>query len=211
MPLRRFLKWVSQIFGRKKAFKLAVYGAPNGGKTSLANRISLEWTGKEIGRASEIPHETRKVSVMREVEVRANGKTLTFDLIDVPGISAKDDLTGKHLDAFHKYMSKSDAKVRMHEAIEGVKQAVKILGEIDSAILVLDSADDPYNPINSLIIGALEANDVPFIIVANKTDLKQSDMALIRAVYSDYTIVPLSVEKDKNIDALYHALADHHK
>lgn len=211
MPIRRFLKWVGRIFGRKKKFRLAIYGSPNAGKTSLANRISLEWTGKEMGTVSDIPHETRFVKRIKEINIIVGDKEITIDLFDVPGISYKKDLTDQHYKTFLKHMSEAEATQRVREAIRGVKSAVKILDLVDTALLVMDSADDPYNPVNTLILGALESRNIPVIIVANKTDLAEADAKLIKTVYTDYPIVELSTKKDKTLEPLYEAIAKHHK
>lgn len=211
MPIRRFLKWVNRIFGRKKKFRLAIYGLPNAGKTSLANKISLEWTGKKLGNVSAIPHETRHLSQMKEITIKVDHKEITIDLIDVPGISYQNDLQDKHYKTFLKKMSRKEAKKRVTEAIKGVTSAVKLLEYIDTALLVFDSTKDSLDPINSLILGALESKNIPIIIVANKTDLKKSDTKSIREIYSEYPIVELSALKDENLDPLYQAIAKHHK
>ncbi|MFH0860323.1 MAG: Era-like GTP-binding protein [Candidatus Altiarchaeota archaeon] len=211
MPLRRFLRWVNRIFGRKKSFRLAIYGIPNAGKTSLANRISLEWTGKELGKVSDLPHETRRIKQIKEVKIKVKGKEITIDLIDVPGISHKRDLMGKHFQSFLKHMSNEEANLRVREAIDGVKMAVKLLDHIDVALLVFDSTEDPLDPVNSLILGALESKSIPAILVANKADLPDADARTIREVYSEYPVVELSALQDRNFDKLYEAIAEHHK
>ncbi|MFH1835070.1 MAG: Era-like GTP-binding protein [Methanobacteriota archaeon] len=211
MPIRRFLFWVGKIFGGKKKFRLAIYGLPNAGKTSLANRISMQWTGRRIGRVSQIPHETRSLNQVKEVTIRVEGKEFTIDLIDVPGISHKNDLFDRHYKMFLSKMSKKKAKQRVSEAILGVKKAVVLLDYIDTALLVMDSSEDPYDPTNFLILGALKAKKVPVIIVANKIDLPMANPASIRETYDDYPVVELSAKKDKSIDTLYKAIAAHHK
>lgn len=211
MPVRRFIGWVKKIFGRKKKFRLAVYGLPNAGKTSLANRISLEWTGKELGSVSEIPHETRYVKRIHEVKILSQGKEIILDLFDVPGISYSKDLYGKHYQEFLKRMPGEEAKQRVREAIGGVKTAVKLMDEIDCALLLLDSTENPFNPVNSIILGSLASKKVPALIVANKTDLPDADPLLIKKIYSDYPVVEVSALKDENIDPLYRAIAEHHR
>ena len=49
---------IKKIFGKRHA-RIGIYGPPNVGKTTLANRILRDWTGDIMGSASEIPHETR--------------------------------------------------------------------------------------------------------------------------------------------------------
>jgi len=40
----KFSRIIQKIFGKKHA-KIGIYGPPNVGKTTLANRILREWTG----------------------------------------------------------------------------------------------------------------------------------------------------------------------
>ena len=90
--LKKFIQKVfSDIFSRRGELKLGFYGPPNAGKTTLANKICMDWIGEEIGKVSEIAHETRKVSVKGEVEVEHEGKKLTFAITDTPGIATKID------------------------------------------------------------------------------------------------------------------------
>ncbi len=53
---RYFLK----LFFKKRRARIGIYGPPNAGKTTLANRIVRDWTGDSMGSVSEIPHETRR-------------------------------------------------------------------------------------------------------------------------------------------------------
>ncbi|MFH1786528.1 MAG: LAGLIDADG family homing endonuclease, partial [archaeon] len=59
--------------------------------TSLANRISLDWLGEEVGTVSEIPHETRVIQKKEHVEVKVGNKTLIMNLLDMPGLATKVD------------------------------------------------------------------------------------------------------------------------
>ena len=52
-----FKRIFSNLFTIEKHIKLGFYGPPNGGKTTLANRITKDWLGvEEIGKVSKIPH-----------------------------------------------------------------------------------------------------------------------------------------------------------
>ena len=86
-----FKKIFFNLFKQKKEIKLGFYGPPNAGKTSLANRICKDFTGEEIGTVSKIPHETRSVQFKEKVEIDYKGKTMTFKMIDTPGIATKID------------------------------------------------------------------------------------------------------------------------
>jgi len=60
---------LSRIFGKKQA-KIGIYGPPNVGKTTLANRIVQDWNGELMGAVSEVPHETRKASWKKDVQIQ---------------------------------------------------------------------------------------------------------------------------------------------
>src|SRR3989338_5671742 len=91
MPWRKILNWFKGLFGRRKHFSLGLYGPPNSGKTTLANRISVDWTGEPVGIVSEIPHETRQVQKKEKIQLSVNGKKLVMNLLDMPGIATKVD------------------------------------------------------------------------------------------------------------------------
>ena len=87
----RFFNWLSGLFGRTREIKLGIYGATNVGKTTLANKISLDWAGEPVGKVSVIPHETRVVQKKEKVEIDLNKKRLLINLLDMPGIATKVD------------------------------------------------------------------------------------------------------------------------
>jgi len=90
--LTNFFKRIfSNLFRQKRELKLGFYGPPNAGKTSLVNRICKDFTGEELGTVSKIPHETRSVQFKEKVEIDYKGKTMTFKIVDTPGIATKID------------------------------------------------------------------------------------------------------------------------
>ena len=109
------------FFRKKKVFKLGIYGPPNAGKTSIANWISKQWTGEEIGKVSKIPHETREVQMKEKIVIEKGNKKLILNLVDTPGISTKVDF-----EDFLKYgLKKNEAKKRAREATRGIIEAIK--------------------------------------------------------------------------------------
>lgn len=190
------------IFKNKKNIKLGFYGPPNAGKTSLANRICKDFTGEEIGSVSKVPHETRTVQFKEKVEIEYKGKTMTFKMIDTPGISTKIDY-----EEFLKYkVKKKEAKKRAKEATQGVIESIKWLDDMDIVVIVLDSTENPYNQVNITIIGNLVARKIPVLIVANKVDLKKSDMKRIEAAFPEYDVVGISAKYGKNLEEFYESI-----
>src|SRR3989344_212334 len=126
------------FFRKREDIKIGFYGPPNAGKTSLANRICKDWTGEEIGKVSNIPHETRKVQ---------------FKEVDTPGIATKIDY-----EDFLKYgLKKNAAKKRAKEATQGIIDSIKWLDDVEAVIIVLDACVKPYSQVNITIIGNLVA------------------------------------------------------
>jgi GTPase len=200
-------KFVSKVFrdlfSSKKNIKIGLYGPPNAGKSTLANRICKDWLGEEMSSVSKIAHETREVNVKEQVTIEnEDGKSLLFSLVDTPGRATRID----YEDFMKKGMKKTLAKTRAKEATKGVVDAIKWLDDMDLVIVVLDSTMDPYSQVNVTIIGNLEARDIPVLLVANKTDLKRSNIKNIEAAFPQYEIVGISASKGKNIDEFYEAL-----
>ncbi len=200
---KRFFKSMfSGFFKDKKDVKLGFYGPPNAGKTSLANRICKDFTGEEIGSVSKIPHETRSVQFKEKVEIEYKGKKMTFKMIDTPGIATRIDY-----EDFLKFkMKKKDSKKRAKEATQGVVDAIKWLDDMDLVVVVLDSTENPYNQVNITIIGNLVARKIPVLIVANKIDLKKSDIKKIEAAFPEYETIGISAKYGKNLEEFYKAI-----
>ena len=193
---------VRKIFKKRKDIKIGLYGPVNSGKTTLANRICLDWLGEEMGKVSVIPHETREIRMKEKVTIKSNGKSLTFNLVDTPGIATKIDF-----EEFLKYgMKRKDAKARAREATKGVIEAIKWLDKMDMVLVVLDSTKDPLDQVNITILGNLDARNIPFIIVANKVDLKTSKASRVREAFPNYEVIGISAKTGFNIEELYNAL-----
>ncbi|MAF51320.1 MAG: GTP-binding protein [Nanoarchaeota archaeon] len=190
------------LFGGKKKLKLGLYGPPNAGKTSLANRICQDWLGEEMGAVSKVPHETRHVQEKEKVTVESGKKKLTFNLADTPGIATKID----YEDFIKKGMKKKEAQERAKEATKGIIESIKWLDDMDAVIIVLDSTIDPYSQVNITIIGNLAARDIPVLIAANKVDLKKSDIKKIEAAFPQYPVIGVSAEYGDNVEGFYEEL-----
>ena len=201
--IKKFLdRNIFGLFKRKKQIKLGLYGPPNSGKTSLANRICQDWLGEEMGTVSKIPHETRNVVAKEKVVVKSKGKEIMFNLIDTPGIATKIDY-----EDFLKFkMSEKEARSRAKEATKGVIESIKWLDNMDCVLVVLDSTVNPYSQVNITIIGNLAARDIPVMIVANKSDLKKSDIKQIESAFPQYPVIGISAEKGHGIEEFYNKL-----
>jgi GTPase len=198
-------KWLSRAFGKKHA-KIGIYGPPNAGKTTLANRIARDFTGETVGSASAVPHETRRVRKKADIDLRSGGAKLHIDIIDTPGIATQID--------FHEFvnmhgMDESEARRRAKEATEGVIEAIRWLEDVDGVLLVMDAAEDPFTQFNVTILGNLEARRLPIVIVANKVDLPEASPATIKSAFPQHPVVPLSAGAGTNMEALYEVMTKH--
>ncbi|RLG46525.1 MAG: GTP-binding protein [Thermoproteota archaeon] len=197
--LRRLIEWLR---GSQEEVRLGVYGPVNSGKTTLANRMSTDFGGPPVGPVSPIPHETRSLQIVERVEMRVGRGRLTVTIVDTPGIATRISYR-----TFLRYgLSKSEALVRAAEAARGVIEAIKSLDSIDVALMVLDSTRDPLMQANLVLLGNLEAREIPYIIVANKIDLPRADPRRVRAAYPRVKIVPISALKGINMGLLYRSI-----
>jgi small GTP-binding protein len=200
-----FISWFLSLFGFRRTISLGIYGAPNVGKTTLANRIALDWTGEEVGKVSEIPHETRWVQKKEKVEIKVKNKKILINLLDMPGIATKIDYR-----QFLKYgLSKKEAKKRAREATEGVIEAIRWLKNVDTVLAVMDATQDPLTQVNITLLGNLEARKIPVIIVVNKIDKKRAKPEAIREAFPNYPVVEVSALKGINMNELYSTIANH--
>lgn len=197
-------KFFKGLFKTKKHVKLGLYGPPNAGKTTLANKICQDWLGEEMGAVSKVPHETREIQIKEQVTVKSkDGKNeLSFNLVDTPGIATKID----YEDFMKAGLKENIAKKRAKEATKGVVDSIKWLDDMDSVVIVLDATKDPYSQVNITIVGNLAARDIPVLIAGNKVDLKKADIKKIQAAFPQYGVVGISAKYGKNIDDFYDAL-----
>lgn len=196
---------IQRIFGKKHA-KIGIYGPPNVGKTTLANRILRDWTGDIMGSVTEIPHETRRAKWKKDVKVENGNSSLYMDIVDTPGIATKVDFK----EFMNTYgLSREEAKRRAKEATEGVIEAIKWLEGIDGVLLVMDSTQDPFTQVNVTILGNLEARNLPVLIAANKIDVEDSSPATLKSAFPQHPVVPISALTGYNADNLYSTMVTH--
>ncbi|MBI2663446.1 50S ribosome-binding GTPase [Candidatus Woesearchaeota archaeon] len=201
--LRDFISNVFyKLFQQRKSLKLGIYGPPNAGKTTLANRICRDWIGEEMGSVSKIPHETRNVQQKEKIKIKHKRKELTFNLIDTPGIATKIDY-----EDFLKFrLPQKEAKKRAKEATKGVIEAIKWLDGMDAVLVVVDATLNPYSQVNLTIIGNLAARNIPVLVVANKIDIRKANIKKVESAFPQYEVVGISAEKGHNVEEFYESL-----
>ncbi|MEM2137975.1 MAG: Era-like GTP-binding protein [Candidatus Anstonellaceae archaeon] len=197
--IRRFLSWFKGLFKKKKNLAIGIYGSPNVGKTTLANRICVDLAGEPMGAVSPVPHETRTVHKKDKVTMKINGYTLSMSLLDMPGIAVKVD----YRDFLEYGISKEEAQKRAREATRGVVEAVRHMDKVDAALFIIDATEDPYTQVNITILGNIEARSIPIIVVANKIDLPSANTRRVKEAFPGYDFVQVSAMTGENLDGLY--------
>jgi GTPase len=198
----RFLTWFADLLRRRKTVRIGIYGAPNAGKTSLANRISLDWMGQEVGKVSAVPHETRHVQRADNLLVNANGYKMRLTVLDMPGFASHIN----YKDFTKHGIRLKAAKKRSEEAMQGIIEAIRGLDEVDLVLAVMDSTKDPLNQVDLTVLGNLEKRKIPLVIVANKVDLRKAKPKQIEEAFPKHTVVPLSAKTGQNVEDLYKAV-----
>ena len=198
--LDSFRGFLRRLFGKRRKVRIGIYGPPNAGKTTLANRIVKDWSGEDLGSVSEVPHETRHVTEKKDVSVKVGKGELSLDIIDTPGVATKID--------FHEFVEsygfdEVEGRQRAKEATEGVIEAIRWLDNVEGVILVMDSTEDPFTQVNITILGNLEARKLPVLIAANKVDQEDSSLDTIKSAFPQHKVVPISALLGYNMDKLY--------
>jgi len=203
---RKRLSKFLRVFLKKRRSRIGIYGPPNAGKTTLANRIVRDWTGDALGPVSEVPHETRRARRKEDITITsANGNSIAIDIVDTPGVTTKID--------YHEFteygIEKGEAIKRAREATEGVAEAMHWLREdIDGVIYMLDSTLDPFMQVNIMMVGIIESRDLPVLIVANKIDLPDAAPGRIKSAFPQHPVISISGLEGQNMDELYEKMTN---
>ncbi len=198
-----FSRWISR---KRNDAKIGFFGETNAGKTTLANHFSLDYTGKKMGSVSEIPHETRTIEKLEQVNFHIDDTSLELTLMDMPGIASSVDFQ----EFIRMGIPREDALVRAREATRGIIEAIRSITEVDLGLIVVDLSKAPFDQVNLTILGNLEANKVPCIIVGNKMDLPgaKENSELLDQIFPDMSIILISALDGKGVKELYSKIAE---
>ncbi len=201
MGLSQTLSKILASLFQKKTSRIGIYGPPNAGKTTLANRIAKDWSGCAEGTVSEIPHETRRAARTENITISGNGgRSITIDIVDTPGVTTKIDYN-----EFIEYgITRDEAVTRAREATEGVAEAMHWLREdIDGVLYMIDATADPFAQVNIMMVGIIESRKLPVVIAANKTDLPDASPQRIKTAFPQHPVIPISCLTGTKIEDLY--------
>ncbi|MFB6209076.1 MAG: Era-like GTP-binding protein [Candidatus Nanohaloarchaea archaeon] len=203
--IKRLKELFNNLFsGSEDDISIGIYGPPNAGKSTLANKISEDLTGEEMSDVSEVPHETRAVEKKEKATIEAEGRELEINLLDMPGISTNVDFK----DFTEHGLEEDEAKGRAKEATKGIVEAIKYLDDVDACLVIFDATEDPYTQVNVTIIGNLEAKDIPILVLANKIDLEDADPERVRDAFPQHPVLEISAKEGTNIDKLYQEIVE---
>jgi GTPase len=203
---KAFTNRVKRLLGfkvRDGGFTLGIYGAPNAGKTLLANRMCEDWDAGKMGSVSEVPHETRNVERRTVILDDGSGNALRLEVMDTPGLVANVSLV--ELEALWG-LNEAEAAERAREATEGILEAIRNLETADGMILVLDGARDPLQQVNTTLIAHVRARRLPHVVVANKMDLDAFNVDAVKRAFPNSPVVATSALERKNLDTFYDTL-----
>ncbi len=154
---------------------VSVIGRPNVGKSTLSNRL----VGQKISIVSNKPQTTRN-----KIRLILTKDDYQIVFLDTPGIHVPKSKLGSYM----------------------VKSANTTLNEVD-IILYLIEPSRKIGEQDNLILQKLETVDTPVFLVINKIDMVDKEQLLeVINVYSKRynfaEIIPISAERDENIDTL---------
>lgn len=154
---------------------VSLIGRPNVGKSTLLNAI----LNRKIAITSSTAQTTRNM-----IQGIYNAKDLQIVFVDTPGIHKPQYKLGKILN----------------------EQAYYSMNDVDVVLFVVD-VTEKFGKGDKFILGKLKDIEVPVLLVLNKIDkIKYEDVLPIIMEYKEYfpfkDIIPVSAEKNKNIDEL---------
>lgn len=196
--------FLQRLFTKKKCASVCLIGEVNTGKSTLANRISKDFTGKEMSSVSHIAHETRDLVSLEHIDFKTEKGELDLTLVDTPGIASSID----YKEFVKEGLSEHEAMKRAKEATAGVISAIKYLQEVDVALVLMDATKTPFDQVSLTLLGTLEMQNKKTIIVANKSDLPEAKPDLIRSTFPQHPVIPISALYGSGIDDLYNRLIE---
>ena len=103
-------------------------------------------------------------------------------------------------------MRKAKARRWAREATKGVIESIKQLEDMDAAIILIDSSKDPYSQVNLTLVANLAVRNIPFMIAANKIDLRRANARKVQSAFPEYDFIELSAREGTNMDEFYETL-----
>lgn len=160
---------------------IAIVGRPNVGKSTLLNQL----LGQKLSITSKKPQTTRH----HLLGIKTLGDC-QYLFVDTPGMHSKEPR------AINRYMNRN---------------ARSVINDVDVAVLVIDR--DQWTADDQLVADAIKRSHARLVVVVNKVDLLNNKQRLLPVIarlsetLPDAEVIPLSAEKNENIEALEEVLA----
>jgi hypothetical protein len=184
---------------------IGLYGPPNAGKTTLANCIASDWADVTVGEASDVPHETQRAQRADGIEIDHEAGTVTVSVVDTPGVATEVD----HAAFYDHGLDDEDAQARARGATRGIGESMRVLREeVGGVIYVLDATADPRAQVHDMLLGIVENQGLPIVLVANKVDHATANVDAMVEAFPHHDVVPVSGLTGENTEALYAAIAE---
>ncbi len=162
---------------------VAIVGRPNVGKSTLMNHL----LGQKLSITSRKPQTTR-----HRIHGILSNERMQAIFVDTPGIHQKQVKT-------------------LNERMN--KTAVSALVDVDLVLFVVDS--DQWREDDLLTLEKLGETDLPVVLVINKVDTLQDKSTLLPLIeefhesFDFADIIPVSAQKNSNLDRLEDVIAKH--
>jgi len=155
---------------------VSMVGRTNVGKSSIINKL----VGEKVAAIANKPQTTR--TAIRAIVNKENSQII---FIDTPGI--------------HKPKSKLGNTM--------VETAFGVISEVDVILFVIDATSEDIGKGDRIILDKIKEANIKTILVINKIDLiNKEHLAKLINLYKDeydfQAIIPVSVEKNKNMDII---------
>ncbi len=164
-----------------KSGHVAIVGRPNVGKSTLMNHL----LGQKLSITSRKPQTTR-----HRIHGIMSTDSMQAVFVDTPGIHHKE------IKAINERMNKA---------------AVSALTGVDLVLFVVDS--DQWREDDLLTLQKISETDIPVVLVINKIDTLADKSALLPLIdefndsFDFADIIPVSAQKNKNLDRLEEIIA----
>ncbi len=195
-----------RVFGSARdGGTLGIYGVPNAGKTSLANRIAEQWLSEDVGIVSATPHETRAIQRKTGLVLESRNARLQLSIADTPGLASTVSVGEL---AEYCNMDRNEARKRAREATEGILKAIQYLQTIDGLLLVVDSTRDPASQTHATLLAHVRARRIPLLVAANKIDCDNAKPSFVKRAFAPYPVIAISAATGDGLPELYEAMVE---
>ena len=67
---------------------------------------------------------------------------------------------------------------------------------------------DPFTQVNTMLTGIIESKNIPVLIIANKTDLEDSNVERVQSAFMNYDVIQMSALHGDNLESVYEQIIE---